>query len=478
MDMVKKKIAFAFLVAIFLAAFEGVVVSTAAPVIVKSLHEFSMISWIFSIYLLTSAISTPIYGKLADLYGRKRMLIIGIIIFLIGSTLSGLSQTMQQLICFRGIQGLGAGAILTICFTMIGDIFTLEERSVVQGGVSTMWGVAGLIGPLLGGFLIDYLSWHWIFFINVPFGILCIYILGRYVHEVKPTKHPSIDYLGAILLSLAIGTFLYAVMDVNKNFNTAVYLFIFCFICSILFYLQEKRAKEPIVPLFILNRGTIVVSVITFAVSFILIANTVYLPLHIQSIMGYSATLAGISLVTVSVAWFFSSLSLARLMKRFDAKYIVMGASLILIFSSYLLTFLKMDTPIWHVPLLVFPFGFAFSGTLNTLIFIVQDSVEYNKRGAAVGLNMLTRTLAQTIGVAVLGALINISTESFITTHGLNGITMQDFYDNTLPQYHELLRQALYSALQHVYMTSIGIAVCCFLLAYFVPKYKANSAKK
>ena len=150
-----------------------------------------MISWIFSLYLLASAVSTPIYGKLADLYGRKRMFIIGILIFLVGSILCGLAQSMLQLVLFRAVQGMGAGAILTIGFTIIGDIFTLEERSIVQGGISTVWGVAGLIGPLLGGFLIDYLSWHWIFFVNIPLCIFCIYILSRYVHEQKPTKHPE-----------------------------------------------------------------------------------------------------------------------------------------------------------------------------------------------------------------------------------------------------------------------------------------------
>lgn len=473
MDMTKKKIAGAFLIAIFLAAFEGVVVSTAAPVIVKSLHNFEMISWIFSLYLLTSAISTPIYGKLADLYGRKRMLIIGIIIFLTGSTLCGLSQNMYQLIAFRAIQGSGAGAIMTICFTMIGDIFTLDERSVVQGAISTVWGVAGLVGPLLGGFLIDFLSWHWIFFINIPFGILCIYILSKYVHEAKPTKQPKIDYLGAILLSIVIGSFLYGVMDINENLNTSLLLFAICVISAIAFYFQETKSSEPIVPLFILNKDSIVISIITFAVSFILISNSVYMPLHIQTLMGYNATIAGLSLVTVSVAWFMCSVSLATLMKKFDAKYIVMGASAILIMSSYFLTSLDINTSIWIVPLIAFPFGFGFSGTLNTLIFIVQDSVKYEQRGAAVGLNMLTRTIAQAIGVAVLGAVINIYTTDFIASQGLS-LTMQNLYDNTLTQYHDILKQALLFALHHVYYISIALAVCCLALACFVPKYQVK----
>ena len=455
MDKTKQKIAFSFLIAIFLAAFEGVVVSTAAPVIVKSLHNFKMISWIFSIFLLTSAISTPIYGKLADLYGRKRIFMIGISIFLFGSLLAGLSQTMHQLIIFRGIQGIGAGAIFTIGFTMIGDIFTLEERSIIQGAISTIWGIAGLVGPLLGGFLIDYLSWQWIFFINIPFGLLS-------------------DYLGAILLSIAIGSLLYGVMSLDEDFYLGVILLVITLISSILFYIQEARTSEPIVPLFILNKSSIIVNIITFISSFILIACSVYLPLHIQSIMGYSATIAGISLIGTSIAWFMSSISIAKLMKKYPTNIIVMFSSLILIFSSWLLTQLTIDTPLWHLSIYVFFFGFGFSGTLNTLTFIVQDSVKYNLRGAAVGLNMLTRTLAQTIGVTVLGAVLNVSTADFIQAHNLISITMQDFYDNTAPQYHELLRQALFYSLNNIYYILVGSSVLCLILSYFVPKHQSQ----
>lgn len=472
MDKTKQKIAFSFLVAIFLAAFEGVVVSTAAPVIVKNLHNFEMISWIFSAFLLTSAISTPIYGKLADLYGRKRMFILGISIFLAGCLLAGLSQTMLQLIIFRAVQGIGAGAILTIGFTMIGDIFTLEERSVIQGAISTIWGIAGLIGPLLGGFLIDYLSWHWIFFVNIPFCLLCIYILAKYVHEQKPTTKPKIDYLGAILLSITIASFLYAVMNVQDDLTLSIYLFIISLISCFIFLYQETRSKEPIVPLFILNKGSIIVNLITFTVSFILIACTVYLPLHIQSIMGYSATIAGISLVGTSVSWFMSSMLIAKLMKKYSCRIIVACSAFILIVGTYLLTTLSLNTPLWHLSIYAFIFGFGFSGTLNTLTFIVQDSVQYNLRGAAVGLNMLTRSIAQTVGVTILGAILNISTDNFIKSQNLVNITMQNFYDNTALQYHEILRQGLFLSLNYIYYILIGFGIISFMLAYFVPQYQ------
>ena len=472
LDSRKKKIALSFLIAIFLAAFEAVVVATAAPIIVQSLHQFQLMSWIFSAYLLTSAMSTPIYGKLADLYGRKRMILIGISIFLLGSTLAGLAQSMTQLIAFRAVQGLGAGAILTICFTMIGDIFTLEERSVVQGGISTMWGVAGLIGPLLGGLLIEYLSWHWIFFINIPFGLICMYILYRYVEEQRPAQKPSVDYGGAILLAAAIALLLLAVMNSTGNIWHAWLLGGVSGALLIAFYQYEQNVKEPIVPLFILNRSMITVNVITFGSSLILIANTIYLTLYIQSILGYSAIIAGISMAGTSLTWFFTSTYLARLMNRYRTNGIMIVAGGVLCGSSILLAILTPTSPLWYVWLTVLLFGIGFSGTLNTIMFIVQDAVSYDKRGAAVGLNMLTRTLGQTIGAAIFGTILNYVASAYIQDQGLMGVTIQDFYDHTYPELQSVLGQALFMGLHYVFLVLIAIAVICIILGYFVQPYK------
>lgn len=204
----KKNILMALTVAMFLAAVEGTVVTTAIPTISRDLQGFQIISLVFSVYLLASAISTPIYGKLSDLYGRKNMLSIGIIMFLIGSCLCGLSQNMYMLIGFRVIQGLGAGSIFTLTYTIIGDVFTIEERPKVQGIIGTVWGVASLTGPFLGGILIDTLSWHWIFFINMPFGILSVILIQKNIKENFEKKRCKIDFAGIVTLSLAMIIFL------------------------------------------------------------------------------------------------------------------------------------------------------------------------------------------------------------------------------------------------------------------------------
>lgn len=207
MDSRKINIMIALLVAMFLGAIEGTVVTTAIPTIVKELQGFEIISSVFSVYLLTSAISTPIYGKLSDLYGRKNILSIGIIIFLIGSFLCGLSQNMYMLIICRAIQGIGAGAIFTVTYTIIGDVFTIEERPKIQGIISAVWGIASLAGPFIGGILIDILSWHWIFFINIPFGIVSVILIQRNLNESFEKKKHKIDYAGIITLSAAMLVF-------------------------------------------------------------------------------------------------------------------------------------------------------------------------------------------------------------------------------------------------------------------------------
>ncbi len=207
MHIKRTNLIISLMLAMFLAAVEGTIVTMATPTIVKNLQGFELISLVFSVYLLTSAISTPIYGKLSDLYGRKNTLSIGILIFLAGSFLCGLSQSMAMLIAFRAIQGLGAGAIFTVSFTIIGDVFPIEERSRVQGGLSTVWGIATLVGPFLGGFLIDILSWHWIFFINIPFGFLSVILLQRSLKETFDKKKRNIDYAGTITFSLAMVVF-------------------------------------------------------------------------------------------------------------------------------------------------------------------------------------------------------------------------------------------------------------------------------
>lgn len=311
MNKKKRNIIIAIMVSMFLAAFEGTVVTTAMPTIAKSLNGYNLMSWVFSSYLLTSAVSTPIYGKMSDLYGRKKMLSIGIVIFLIGSALCGFSQSMIQLIAFRAIQGIGAGSILTVTYTIVGDVFDLEERSKVQGCLSTVWGVSSLLGPFIGGFFIDYLSWHWIFFINIPFGILSIFLLNKNFEEKLSNSNPKIDYLGSIFLTISIVSILLGVFTTSSSVK--IIYTILTIVSLIIFYLIEKKSKEPIVPFDIFSKDTILLNLIGFFVAVILMVIEVYMPLYTQNVMGYSAKISGLLMAPMSITWLLSSFILVKL---------------------------------------------------------------------------------------------------------------------------------------------------------------------
>jgi EmrB/QacA subfamily drug resistance transporter len=344
----KKNILMALTVAMFLAAVEGTVVTTAIPTISRDLQGFQIISLVFSVYLLASAISTPIYGKLSDLYGRKNMLSIGIIMFLIGSCLCGLSQNMYMLIGFRVIQGLGAGSIFTLTYTIIGDVFTIEERPKVQGIIGTVWGVASLTGPFLGGILIDTLSWHWIFFINMPFGILSVILIQKNIKENFEKKRCKIDFAGIVTLSLAMIIFLNIfVSGQNKN---STYIFniisvLAAVVLLIAFYKIEEKAEEPIIPFSIFTRSITITNLVSFLASTVLIGADVYFPIYIQNVLGFSAKISGLALAPMSVAWLIASVVLGKLIVVRGAKFVVLVSNFILIVGTILLPTLGINSP-------------------------------------------------------------------------------------------------------------------------------------
>ena len=427
MDLKKRSLMISLMLAMFLAAVEGTIVTMAMPTISKELQGFELISLAFSAYLLTSAISTPIYGKLADLYGRKNILSFGILLFLVGSALCGLSQSMVMLISCRAIQGLGAGAIFTVSYTIIGDVFPLEERSRIQGGLSTVWGIASLVGPFLGGFLIDVLSWHWIFFINVPFGLLSVILLQRSLQENFAKKKHSIDYAGAITLSLAV-IILLSIFLFNQNLGSNRY-FLFVGIAAVvtllllgLFYKIERTAEEPIMPFDIFTKTSIIVNLLSFLIYAVLMGVDVYLPIYLQNILGYRPTLSGLAMLPMSLSWLLVSFNLGKLLIKYGGKAVTLTSTVFILISSLLLYTLGINTPILLVLLFIFVIGIGFGGVSTALTVSVQDSVEYNKRGSAMAANSLLRTLGQTIGISVFGNIFNVYIANYLTEHGVKGV--------------------------------------------------------
>ena len=472
MDARKRNITIALMVAMFLGAVEGTVVTTAVPTIVKDLNGFELISWVFSLYLLTSAVSTPIYGKLADLYGRKNTLSVGIIIFLIGSCLCGLSQNMYQLIAFRTLQGLGAGSIFTITYTIVGDVFTLGERARIQGWLSTVWGVASLMGPFLGGFLIDNLSWHWIFFINLPFGILSVILLEKYLKEDFEKRKPKIDYLGSLVLSASIIILLYGFLTGEKSKIGYLYTITICMIISlilfILFYFIEKNAKEPIIPFDIFTGTSTVVNIISFLSAAVLIAMDVYMPLYMQNVLGFKAMIAGLSMAPMSIAWLASSFILSKAIPKYGEKIVVLISTLILLVSCLLLPTLGINSPLILVVIYAFIMGFGFGGCFTTLTIVVQAAVDYPKRGVATSTNSLVRTLGQTIAVSVFGGAFNLSIVKYFKDLGIKGVEPSNLYANGGLNGGVALsniKASLNSGLHVIFIILILITVICVLLS-------------
>jgi EmrB/QacA subfamily drug resistance transporter len=477
MNSRKRNVAIAVMVAMFLGAVEGTIVTTAIPTIVRELNGFELISWVFSAYLLTSAISTPIYGKLSDLYGRKNVLCTGIIIFLIGSSLCGVSQSMFQLIGFRALQGLGAGAIFTVTYTIVGDVFTLSERAKVQGALSTVWGVASLLGPFLGGFLIDNLSWHWIFFINIPFGILSIVLLQKNLSEDFERKKARIDYAGIIVLTGAILTLLYGVLfggNSNSFYSASI---LFCFACSTvflaLFYFIEKRAKEPIMPFEIFTKTNIILNIISFLAAGVLIGIDVYMPIYLQSVLGFKATISGLSMAPMSVSWLLASVIISKAMPKYGARMVIVSSTAILLISSLLLPTLGIHSPLLLVTTYVFIMGLGFGGAFTTLTIVVQESVEFNNRGAATATNSLLRTIGQAIAVSVFGTIFNVNIVKYFSNLGVKGIKPNDLYSvgnlNTTISL-EQVRISLNSGMHVVFISIIIISTICLVLAFRIPK--------
>ena len=486
MNLKRTNLVISMLLVMFLAAVEGTIVTMATPTIAKELQGFELISLVFSVYLLTSAISTPIYGKLADLYGRKHVLSVGILLFLAGSFLCGLSQSMLMLIVFRAIQGLGAGGIFTVTFTIVGDEFPLEERSKIQGGLSTVWGIATLVGPFLGGFLIDMLSWHWIFFINIPFGLLSVVLLQKSLKETFEKKKRSIDYAGTVLLSLAVmallSIFIFDQSQASGRYSifagTAAAVTV---LLLLLFYKIERKAKEPIIPFDIFTRTSAIVNLLSFLIYGILVGIDVYMPLYMQNILGYRPTVSGLAMLPMSLSWLIVSFLLGKLFIRYGGKAVTVTANAVIFIGALLLATLGAASPMLLVLLYGFVLGIGFGGASAAFTIIIQDSVEYGKRGAAVGANSLLRTLGQTIAISIFGNIFNVYISKYFVKQGIEGVDSTNLYQASAAHSAisaEQIRLSLNSSMHVLFITFIFIAGLSLVLSIAMPGRKGTEQKQ
>jgi EmrB/QacA subfamily drug resistance transporter len=458
----------AIFIATFMTAIEGTIVSTAMPTIIGSLHGVELMNWVFSIFLLTSAMATPIYGKFADRNGRKPVFILGLIIFVVGSSLCGLAQNMLQLIIFRALQGIGAGAIQPITFTIIADIFPFEKRARVLGLNGSAWGVASVIAPLLGGFLVEKLSWHWIFFINLPVGLLTILLVVLYYHEDLKKSQATIDWRGSFWLLIMLLSLMLAFQMLGQTLNWPVIsslLAVTCF-AGWRFFKQEQAALDPILNLKLLgNRTFMSQNMIALFISGFLISFEVYMPMWVQAILGLPPTRAGFVVTPSSVLWIVGSFVAGKLILKYRPQQILTGSLLWLLVGALVLATNSITASFsWFLVWAGF-MGIAFGIIITTTTVTIQNVVPHNQVGVATSLNTLARTLGQTLLVSVYGIVMNralyqgTQTHAGVTTEQLNQL-IDPLKARHLPVASlPVLRGILYNGLHYIYIVAAVIIV-------------------
>lgn len=407
-----QKVTAALLIATFLSAIEVSIISTAMPVIANQLGGMHLISWVYATYLLSSAVMAPIFGKLADLFGRKNIFMASVSLFLIGSVLCGFSQSMQQLIIFRLIQGLGAGGLLPLSQTIIGDIYQFEKRAKVQGLISSIWGISGLLGPFLGGVLTEYLSWHWIFFINLPFGLLSMFMIGRYLQQESFYRQQKIDYAGAVTFMIGMGALLFALLSGGQMLPwtswTMIILVLIALLFLTLFIIIQLKHPEPLVPLKLFKQPQVALSnMSSFMGSSILIGLNAYLPLWIQGVFLLKATSSGLTLIPMSLGWPLGAFFTGQFITRLGTRRIAIIGVIFILCGALLLTTIGLETPYWVLVGIMFLIGLGFGCSFTVYTVVVQSSVATSLRGSATSSNMFMRIMGQTVGIAILGTVLN-----------------------------------------------------------------------
>jgi EmrB/QacA subfamily drug resistance transporter len=400
------------MLSIFLAAMESTVVATAMPRVVASLGGLEIYSWVFSGFLLTSTVTMPVWGRLSDLLGRRRVFLGGLAIFLVGSALSGLAQSMAQLIAFRMLQGLGAGSLMTIGMTIVGELFGLERRAKMQGYISGVWGVASLCGPLLGGLLTDHVSWRWVFYVNLPFGAVAMALIATGLRDQpRQGPRPVIDYAGLGLFSAGVSALLIGVLEAGRvaRWTGADVLgpLLLAAVALSAFVAIERRAVEPIVPLELFRVRVVLAAAVTgFLAGMAMFGAISFVPLFLQSVSGLSATGAGVVLIPFVLGWVAMSIVSARLVLRIGYRAVV-SAGMICLTAAFLLLSRWSESLTQAVAMRDSLLGGVGMGlTMVPMLIAVQSAVTRAELGAATSMIQFFRTLGGAIGLSVMGTVM------------------------------------------------------------------------
>jgi EmrB/QacA subfamily drug resistance transporter len=469
----------ALMLVLLLASLDQTIVSTALPTIVGDLGGLTHLSWVVTGYLLASTMVGPLYGKLGDLYGRKTLLQGAIVLFLIGSALCGISQDMTELIVFRALQGLGGGGLMVLTLAVVGDIFPPRERGRYQGFFGAVFGVSTIIGPLLGGFFVDNLSWRWIFYVNLPVGALALAVIGAGFHAHGAHVRHRIDYLGAAVLAGALSAI---VLFTSLGGTTYAWgsppIIVMAIVGAallVLFPFVEQRAAEPILPLELFrNRVFAVTSAIGFIVGLALFGAITYLPLYLQIVKGSSPTNSGLTLTPLMGGLLVTSIASGQLISRYGRyKPFPIAGTAIMTVAVYLLSRLAVGTPMWRTILAMIVLGLGLGMVMQVLILAAQNAVEYRLLGVATSGSTLFRQVGGAIGVSAFGAIFSNRLHTDLAAKLPPGTRIPkaanpEVVKHLPPAVHAPYIQSFVDALQPVFLAATGVALVAFLLTWLL----------
>lgn len=481
--MRKNLILIALMLTMALAAMDNTIVATAIPQIVGDLGGFSLFSWLFSIYLLVQTITIPVYGKLADIYGRKPILIFGIVVFLIGSAACGAAWNMVSLIAFRGIQAIGAGAIMATVNTIAGDIYTIQERAKIQGWLSSVWGVSAITGPAIGGFFADYLTWRWIFFINIPLGACAIFLIVKFLHEDILRKKHKVDWAGAGAMLITGSILMFVLLQGGQSWpwlSWQTITLIAIGIAMVLITIRiERGAHEPIMPGWVWKRRVIVgANLATMGMGIATMGPNMYLPVFAQSVTGLGAMAAGFVLASMSITWPLSSGLSGKLYLRIGFRNTALVGIIIVIIGAITFLMMPFPGPVWTLVLVQMTLGAGFGLITTPLLVGIQSSVVWGQRGTVTGTSMFSRYFGQSMGAAIFAAIFNsVLTDRMHNAPselqgdlpGVNKVVEVLQANNSSSEVHFYLREVFFDATHDVYFGLMIAGFVTLTILLFTP---------
>jgi EmrB/QacA subfamily drug resistance transporter len=446
-----------------LVAIDATVIATAVPSVVAELGGFAEFPWLFSVYLLAQAVTVPVYGKLADVFGRKPVMLVGIGLFLVGSILCGAAWSMGALIAFRAVQGLGAGAVQPMSMTIVGDLYSLQERAKVQGYIASVWAISSVVGPTLGGVFSEYVSWRWIFLVNIPLCLVAAATIGlRFTERVqRQRQRQRIDYAGAVLLTVALTLLILGLLEGGQAWSwgspQSIGVLATGVVLLAVFVVVERRAADPVVPLGLLrNRLLVATNLVAVCVGAVLLGLTSYVPTFVQDVLGTGPLVAGFALAALTLGWPISASQSGRVYLRIGIRWTACVGAVVVVVGTALLLLLDASAGVLQVGATVFVIGLGMGFTAAPTLIAAQTAVDWRQRGVVTGTNMFFRSAGSAVGVAVFGALVNAT----LGTSGLEG-------DRVDPD-------ALTSAVHSVFLGTAVLAVVMLGAVLLMPRDRAE----